>query len=96
MNNINALNENIFENIIENLPKTIGLDNVLIIDYLPIRKIEEFISRLTENEFIISEFNGTDQDWGDLVQIFGNNYEIWGSAKEGNLCFELKILNNGI
>ena len=87
---LNLKKDNSTEEIRKMLPSKPGLEDCLIVSSICVDDIETTLSELSGEDFYIEEYNGCDMDWSGDVTIDNKEYEIWGSARGGSLCFQLK------
>jgi hypothetical protein len=56
-------------------PEDIGVDHV-----------SKLLSKASDTDVCIEDFNGCDQDWSIQVIIDEVKYDVWGSATSGGFC----------
>lgn len=90
--NINLIPSTLLDDIKSNLPTPKSNDPYLIITDLSVNTIEKILSKfMNDDSFYIDNFNGHDMDWSiDPININGFEYEVWGCATSGSLCFQVK------
>jgi len=87
---LNLKKDNATEEVRKMLPTKPGLEDCLIVSSICVGDIEDIINELSGEEFYIEEYNGCDMDWSDNIVIDDKEFHIWGSARSGSLCFQLK------